>query len=112
MWGIQWKGLRGGDRSNLRQLLDCGSIVTLHLTLVSLRELFENRIVAEGSIFVRWSSCISPQFGLRLLLPAEFQSDNSLVTLARSTPLLIFSFYFDIPSFGVTMSLMSLPERR
>ena len=39
--GLHWKELRGGDRSDLLQLFDRGSIVTFHLTLVFLRELFE-----------------------------------------------------------------------
>ncbi len=39
--GLHWKGLCGGERSDLLQLFDHGPIATFHLTLVFLREPFE-----------------------------------------------------------------------
>jgi hypothetical protein len=46
--GIHWKGLRGGDRNNLLQLFDRGSVATSHLTLVFLGDPFEKPDHAGG----------------------------------------------------------------
>ena len=71
----------------------------------------KTRIVAEGSISVRWNSCIPVRSASVSYSRLSFSVNNSLITLSRSTHLLIFSFYFDIALFGVTISLMSLSER-
>ena len=88
VWSIHWKGLRGDDRNDLLQRLDCGSITTFYPTLVFLRESFDEPDHAGGIDLRTLKQQQSRQIGRSLLLQARFSVNNSFTILSRSTHLL------------------------